>query len=155
MRRHSVFCARVFALCVLPLAVTFPVSAKHKDKPVVIVSPTHAKDSRGETVYKIQGDNEKSQPAIPGAFVPPKVLNLPAPQYTPGSNAPTVTLHVAVDGVVTPSGDFIDATVLDTMDNEVVKAVTDSLPQAHFKAATLDGKPIALETRIDIMVWPR
>lgn len=154
MRARSRLLVRTTLLCLVVLLVTAPVFGKHKEKRQTIVCPAHPKDSRGETVYKLRGPTE-NQPEVPGTFVEPKPVAVPAPQYEPASNRPTIPLHVTVEGVVTQNGDFIDATVPDDVDPEVSKSVMDSLPQAHFKPATLDGKPVAAFTRVDVVVFPK
>lgn len=151
MRQRSVLALRAILFCVLAL----PIAAKHKVKPQLILSTAHPKDSRGETVYQTAGPNDKGQAPVPGVFVAPKALSIPAPQYTPDSRDASVPLHVSVEGVVAQNGDLIDGVVADGLNDEVSKAVRDSLGQAHFKAATLDGKPIALFTHVDILVYPK
>ncbi len=54
--------------------------AKPGDGPP-IVCPSRPKDSRGETVYKNQGPDEKDQPVIAGKLILPRPIKLsdPAP----------------------------------------------------------------------------
>lgn len=142
-------------LCAIAALASVPLfSAKHKEKPQVILDTAHPKDSRGETVYKVRGPADKDQPVVPGVLILPTVVDTPAPRYTPSSQQASVPLHVGVDGVVTENGDFIDATVSQDNGADLAKLVQDSLPHAHFKPATLNGKPIALTSHMDVVVFP-
>ncbi len=74
--------SRGFFLCVLAVMAVHAFAktrAKPGDGPP-IVCPSRPKDSRGETVYKNQGPDEKDQPVIAGKLVLLRPFNLlPAP----------------------------------------------------------------------------
>ena len=117
-----------------------------------IVSPTHPKDSRGETVYESQGSTHKDQPVVPGVLVQPSAIKLPDPKYPKSLRKARADADVTVVGVVTESGDCIDATVTDPVDPnlEIKKSALDAVEQYKFKPATLDGKPVAVLVRLII-----
>jgi len=125
-----------------------------QDKPqtpaprVVIVSPSVPKDSRGETVYTIRGEDQADQPAVPGTLVDPVLLGMPALKYPKALKKAHRDADVEVLCVITANGDVIDAMVKQPADEDASKSALDAARRARFKPATLDGKPVALRTRI-------
>jgi TonB family protein len=117
----------------------------------LIVSTTRPKDSRGETVYEGRG-SAQNQPAVSGVFVQPSPIKLPDPKYPKSLKKAHADLDVTVEGVTSESGDYIDATIISPIeiDPEIERSALDAVSRYKFKPATLDGKPIALLTRVVI-----
>jgi TonB family protein len=113
-----------------------------------IVSPTVPRDSRGETVYETQGDGQRDLPVIEGVLLLPAGIKLPEPKYPKSLRKSHSSADVTVEGVVTPTGDFIDAKVVDQSDPEASANALAAVSQYKFKPATLDGKPIAMLLRV-------
>jgi hypothetical protein len=82
----------------------------------LVVSPKLPKDSRGETVYQSKGPAQKDQPAVSGMFVKVSAIELPTPKYLKSLKQGHADADVAVEGVVSESGDYIDAIVTDPED---------------------------------------
>ena len=110
---------------------------------LAIVSPTHPKDSRGEVVYETQGETQKDQPVVPGLFVNPSPLSTPSPKYPKALKKAHSVADVTVVMVITPDGDVLDATVVDSSDQDSSSSAVDAVMKYRFKPATLDGKPVA------------
>lgn len=134
-------------LLVLPTALLgFPAIAQTTVQPAAgppIVSPTHPKDSRGEVVYEAQGESQKDQPVVPGVLVQPSPLSTPPPKYPKSLKRAHAAADVTLSCVITQDGDVIDATVLDSPDQEASSHALNAVKKYRFKPATLDGKPIA------------
>jgi TonB family protein len=118
----------------------------------IILSPTRPKDSRGEAVYQGRGPTQQDQPAVSGVFVQASPIKLPDPKYPKSLKKARADADVTVEGVISESGDYIDVTVTDPVgpDPEIEKSALDAVARYKFKPATLDGKPIALLTRVVI-----
>lgn len=153
---------RCYALCImriflrislgllLPSIAVLPVYAGDPPQKtgVAAVSAAHPKDSRGEVVYAETGTRDAATPAVAGTFVPAATL---AEYKSPiGTHAQfNFGGLVEVEGVVTATGDVIDAQLLKGDPNSTLarKALA-TFSQAKFKPATLNGKPVAMLLRV-------
>lgn len=108
-------------------------------------------DSRGETVYEVQGKDEKNTPPVSGKITAPVLLHSVAPVFPDSLRGKWHKPKVIVEGVVTESGDFIDLNIRTTpLADDIRKSALDSLNTYRFQPATLDGKPIAV--RLNVMI---
>jgi outer membrane biosynthesis protein TonB len=114
----------------------------------LIISPRMPADSRGETVYESQGEEQKTQPIVPGVYAPPRPIKLPKPGYPQSLRKKKAGAIVTVEGVITQDGDFIDAKALDAQEEDVAASALDAVARYKFHPATLDGKPIAILARV-------
>src|SRR5262245_1516065 len=78
---------------------------KSVHKPVVI-SPTHPKDSRGETVYDEQDANHPEATVVVGVLTLPVVIDAPKPKLPISSRTHHRKLNIIVEGVVAENGDL-------------------------------------------------
>ena len=122
-------------------------SAKTKIGPLVR-SVSYPKDSRGEEVYDIQDGTQKNLPTVPGVFKPPsvkKIVKAKPPKHIWVHGLPDIT----VEWVIAQNGECIDAHIVDPADLDTVvsERVLHAISRWRFKAATLDGKPIAVLAR--------
>ena len=125
-------------------------AAQSSDDKPLIKSHSHPTDSRGETVYEGQGVTQKDQPVVSGVFAKPSAINIHNPKYPKSLKKNRADADVTVEGIISQNGDFIDATVVDAVAPEIAKAALDAVGGYKFQPATLDGKPIALLTRVVI-----
>jgi Gram-negative bacterial TonB protein C-terminal len=114
-----------------------------------IVDPSHPQDSRGETVYRMQG-KQTDFPVVPGFLIPPKVIKTVEPKYPKSLTKPHAIADTIVEGVVAVNGDFIDVRTINQVDPDISKSLLDAASKFRFKPATLDGKPVAVPLRIDL-----
>jgi hypothetical protein len=114
-----------------------------------IVDPSHPQDSRGETVYRVQG-KQTDFPVVPGFLTGPQAIKIVEPKHPKSLMKAHVTADTTVDGVVAVNGDFIDVKVVDQVDQDIAKSVLDATSKFRFKPATLDGKPVAVSLRIAV-----
>ena len=114
----------------------------------IIVCVSRPTDSRGETVYETQGETQKDRPVVEGVFVPPSPRKLPKPKYRG-------TGSVTVEGVIAQDGEFIDVKVVDSDDPDLSQSALEVAARYRFKPATLDGKPIAVLSRMYINFYIR
>jgi hypothetical protein len=109
-----------------------------------IVSPSRPSDSRGETVYEIQGADQMDIPAVPGACVLPVIQSVPKVQFPKELKDAKFSALVNVVAVVTAQGDVVDAKAPDGADPRAADTAVKAAMGFKFKPATLDGKPVAL-----------
>ncbi len=114
-----------------------------------IVDPSHPQDSRGETVYRIQG-KQTDFPVVPGVLTLPQAIRTPDAKYPKSLTKPHAIVDATVDGIVAVNGDFIDVKIVNQVDQDISKCVLDATSKFRFKPATLDGKPVAVPLRIDV-----
>jgi outer membrane biosynthesis protein TonB len=136
------------------LAIPIEARASHKianSVGPVIVSVSHPHDSRGEIVYENQGAEQKDQPVVTGTFIQPLPIELREPIYPKTRKKDEIT----VEGVIAQNGEFIDAKVVHGADPEFSQSALDAVAHYRFKPATLDGKAVAMYTRvlINFRVW--
>jgi len=110
----------------------------------VIVSPVVPRDSQGETVYEVQGEQQQDLPVVAGVLLPPIPVKLPEPKYPKSLRKSHSSSDVGVEGVITASGDFIDAKVIDQSDPEASANALAAVSRYKFTPATLDGKRVAV-----------
>jgi TonB family protein len=127
----------------LPAVVAQTVQTSVSTKPP-IVSPTHPTDSRGETVYESQGDDQKDRPIVPGIFTNPSAIKTPLPKYPKSLKKGRAPADVTVEGIAAADGDFIDAKVVDSTEPAASQSALDAVARYKFHPATLDGKPVAV-----------
>jgi len=120
------------------------------DGSAIIVSPLHPQDSRGETVYEIQGSSQKNLPAIPGLWIAPQPIKMPSPKYPKSLKTAQEIANVTVEGVIAKNGEFIDTKIMTEADPDVRKSVLNTVARYRFKPASLDGHPIAILTQLVI-----
>jgi hypothetical protein len=109
-----------------------------------VVSKTHPKDSRGETVYDEQDETQTQLPVVPGLLLPPVVLKQVAPTIPRSSRWSHRKIKILVEGVVAANGEIIDVGLVhEDMDSPMAKSVVEAFGRYKFKPATLDGKPVA------------
>ena len=113
-----------------------------------IVCPDYPKDSRGETVYEVQGDDQKDEPVIQGTILPPSAIKMTPPKYPNSLKRERAEKQVTVKGVIAGNGDFIDARVVEAVEPDVAKAALDAVGRWKFHPGTLDGKPVAERTKV-------
>jgi protein TonB len=117
-----------------------------------IVSPTRPKDSRGETVYEGRRHPQKDQQVVSGIFVQASPIKMPDPKYPKSLKKVREDADLTVEGVVSENGDYIDAKVIDQINpnGDIQKSALEAVARYKFKPATLDGKPVAVLTRVVI-----
>ena len=144
-RRGSTPAAFLLCTCVmlyLPVtAQAFGKKTKIRSGPPV-VSPSRPIDSRGETVYEVQGPSQENQPVVPGIFVLPSSINIVPPAYPASLKLAHFT--ATVEGVIAANGDFIDGIVLGNVQPDVSTNALQALARSRFKPGTLNGKPIEI-----------
>jgi len=140
------------------LALSIEVRASQKivnSNGPIIVSVSNPKDSRGELVYEIQGEEQKDQPVVAGTFVQPSPTKLPQPKYPKSHKKERTSGNITVEGVVAQNGEFIDAKVVEGADPDFSQRALDAVARYEFRPATLDGKPVAILTRVVVSfrIW--
>ena len=113
-----------------------------------IISPAVPADSRGETVYEAQGEHEQDLPVVAGTLLRPFPIRIPKSKYPKSLKRSHASADVVVEGIATPSGEFIDAKIIGEADPEAATNALAAVSQYKFNPATLDGKPIAFRTRV-------
>ncbi len=121
----------------------------------VIISTVHPRDSRGETVYAEQGDEDQGATIVPGVLSYPTPINQPKPKYTKAMKKARFQGEVTVEGVITEAGDVIDAEVIQPAEPEAAQAALKAVSQYKFKPATVDVKPVAIRLRVvvNFRIW--
>lgn len=142
--RNAIFGLIIAALSLIPTFAQDPAQMQGSSSKRAIISPTLPKDSWGETVYESQGDKQKDVPVVQGVLSPPVGVKLPAPKYPKSLKKSKTAADVTLEGIVTATGDFIDAKVIDESDPIASASALAAASQYKFKPATLDGKPIAV-----------
>lgn len=113
--------------------------------PNVIVSPTHPRDSLGESVYDLQSVSTQEAAVVPGTLIPPVLDHAVKLKVPFSSRMHHRIVSFELQGVVTAKGEVIDAMVLQPGDDEaLVKGALDAFRQWRYKPGTLDGKPVAV-----------
>jgi hypothetical protein len=115
---------------------------------LTIVSPKHPTDSRGETVYEYQGEDQKDQPVVSGVIVMPHPTKLVKPKYSKALKKERFAGDISLNGVITPRGDVIDLEGVASEDAEAIACATAAVEQYRFAPATLAGKPVAIRMRV-------
>jgi len=125
------------------------------DHSPLIISPSTPRDSRGETVYESQGEEQKDIPVVPGVLVLPKPLKMPYPEYPKSRKKAQAIGDVTVKGVIAEDGSFIDARSESGSDPEFAKSAIAATAKYRFKPATLDGRPVAMLTKlvVSFRIW--
>jgi TonB family protein len=113
-----------------------------------IVSVSHPTDSRGEIVYETQGEAQRDQPVVVGTFAQPTPIKLPQPKYPKSRKKELAPGNVTVEGIISQNGEFIDARVVEGADPDFSQSALDAAARYRFRPATLDGKPVAVLTRV-------
>jgi len=113
-----------------------------------IISPAVPTDSRGETVYEVQGEHEQDLPVIAGVLLRPFPVKVLKPKYPKSLKGSHSSADVVVEGIVTPSGEFIDAKIIGESDSEASANALAAVSRYKFNPARLDGKPVAFRTRV-------
>jgi TonB family protein len=142
------FCTAILSSLLLTLTTTIFAQTGSESLKKVIVSPTVPRDSRGETVYETQGDQQREIPVVHGVLLPPAAVKLPEPKYPKSLKKSHSSTEIIVEGVITSTGDFIDAKVVGHSDPEASANALAAVTQYKFRPATLDGLPVALLTRV-------
>jgi hypothetical protein len=143
-------CLSLAALSYASLLAQNPANTNNMDKPA-IVSPSHPTDSRGETVYEVQGEKQKDVPVVPGKLLSPTPIKTAVPKFSRTLRNAKFSGEVTIEGVVTPTGDWIDLHPLGTPDADAVQAAMKAVSKYRFKPGTLDGKPVALLVQVKIV----
>jgi TonB family protein len=112
-----------------------------------IVSVSHPRDSRGEVVYETQGVAQKDHPIVVGTFAQPTPIKLPQPKYPKLHKKQLDSADITVEGIISENGEFIDARVVESADQDFSQSALDAVARYKFKPATL-GKPVAVLARI-------
>jgi TonB family protein len=113
-----------------------------------IVSPSHPQDSRGETVYEIQGESQKDQPLVPGELTHPVPVKMRDSKYPKSMKKAKSAADVAILCTVTANGDVVDESIESSSDTDASASALAAVQQYRFKPATLDGRPVASLLRI-------
>ena len=113
-----------------------------------IVSPKVPTDSRGETVYEVQGADQKDVAIVPGLLVAPSSIKTPSPKYPKSFRREHSSGEITAEGVISMDGRFIDAEIIEPVDPDAAKCVLDALANWTFHPGTLDGKPVAQRAKI-------
>lgn len=130
---------------------TKPVSTAStiEDEPA-IVRPTSPRDSRGETVYEIQTVEQQDQPVIAGHLSRPRLIKQVNPKFPRSSRKRAHQSLVTLSGVVAANGDFIDLQPEGPNDPDELGSAIKAASQWRFAPAALDGKPVALQIRLEV-----
>jgi hypothetical protein len=128
------------------------VAQEDLSKRPAIVSPSHPKDSLGETVYEWQGDDQKNIAVAPGILLPYAVLKRPDDIHIIKKLSKDEREDIEVTGVVDSAGDFIDAEMPNNAPDAIREAFLSTISTGKFRPATLDGKPVAALAKIVIRI---
>jgi outer membrane biosynthesis protein TonB len=142
-------CLGLAALSYASLLAQNPAYTNNTDKPA-IVSPSRPTDSLGETVYEVQGEKQKDVPVVLGKLLRPTPIKRPEPKYSRAMRKTKFSGEVSIEGVVTPTGDWIDLQPLGTPDADAEQAAMKAVSKYRFKPGTLDGKPVAELMRVEV-----
>ena len=134
-------------LCALVSGSGF-LRAQAEPPKAAIVSPKHPVDSRGETVYEIRGGSQEAEPVIPGVLVMPHPTKMVRPEMTEALKRMRYSGQIAIDGVITATGEAIDLEGPPGENADVVASALEAVKRYRFAAATLDGKPVAVRLRV-------
>ena len=116
-----------------------PADGRAAKRPTIL-SPNYPMDSRGEIVYEEQGEDQRAIPVVQGTLIHPKILKKVRPALFWPHHSKLLLI-----GVVTPAGDMIDIKILkDDGDPKFGERCVSAMGRWSYKAATLDGKPVAL-----------
>jgi protein TonB len=77
---------------------------------------------------------------------------MPDPKYPKSLKKVREDADLTVEGVISENGDYIDAKVIDQINpnGDIQKSALEAVARYKFKPATLDGKPVAVLTRVVI-----
>jgi protein TonB len=90
-----------------------------------------------------------SGPTVGGQLQPPQILNSTAPVYPQMARMQKVQGVVTLDALVDETGKVAEATVI-AGPQPLVRAAQESVRNWKYKPAQLNGKPIAVHTRISV-----
>lgn len=144
MRGHRHF--RVIAIVsalLLSLAANGSQKSSEPPKKAVIISTSIPRDSRGETVYEVQGEAQKDAAVVDGTLSPPVLLKQAKSKWPKSLKRSHAEADITVQGVVTTSGDCIDMTAVNPSDKEAAESAVASVAQYRFQLGTLNGRLVA------------
>lgn len=142
----------VFALLIPCLLLPTLKAATRQDEikeQVLVVSPKHATDSKGEIVYDLLARDQVKTPPVPGKFKMLEPSKLIRPKIPYSSRMHHGKLQILIEGVITADGHVIDINVLnDDGDSWLAERCMKAFQQSTYKPATLDEKPIAVLVQV-------
>ena len=115
---------------------------------LVIVSVEHSVDSLGETVYAIQGEDERNVPVVPGVLIYPRPLKTRKPKFSKALKKKQFSGDVSVLAVITATGDVVDVEGSATDNPEATACAIEAVKGYRFAPPTLDGKPVAIRLKV-------
>ena len=115
-----------------------------------IPSQTTPTDSLGETVFEVQRKDQLDVASAPGAFIPPRLIKNVDPKFTREMRKRIGSTDVAINGVVSAKGKFIDASAAGSPDPDAAHSALQAISHYQFAPATLDEKPVAFKMRIEV-----
>jgi hypothetical protein len=101
-------------------------------------------DSRGETVYEVQGPTQMDQPVVPGRITSPKPIKQVDPKFSRATRRSLPWSTIVIWGVVAPKGDLIDLRPEGSLDSHALQPLLKAFSRWRFVPAKLDGKPVAV-----------
>jgi TonB family protein len=150
LSRSSITSLAIAVLTSTALQAQKGISVHENTGKPAIVSPSQPADSRGETVYESQGENQQDSPVIPGTLIAPKLIKQSLPAYSKAMKKTKFSGIVTIQGIVSSDGALIDAKVLESSNPDASKSALDAISKYQFRPGTLDGKPIATLIRINL-----
>lgn len=115
-----------------------------------IVSPSVPRDSRGETVYELQGDSQKDVAVVLGTITQPTLLKAKLPKYPKVYRKEKREGHVVIEVVIAGDGTVLDAKPAEGSDPEFARNAMEAIEQYRFRPGMLDGKPVAFKIKMDV-----
>jgi periplasmic protein TonB len=79
-----------------------------------------------------------------------KMISQPPPKYPPSAKARGVQGKVEIDALISAAGVPEKLRVVSSPDKELSKAALDAVRQWRYRPTLLNGKPVAVETTIDV-----
>jgi TonB family protein len=115
--------------------------------PFVLESRTVA--GGGTTHATMPGETPKKL-RINGAVEDAKLISQPHPRYPASAKARRIQGMVEIDAIISAAGVPDKLRVVRSPDTELSKAALDAVRQWRYRPTLLNGKPIAVETTIDV-----
>jgi TonB family protein len=116
--------------------------------PFVLESGTSA--GAGGTPHPTMLAEAPKRIRIGGAVEETKLISQPPPKYPESAKKRGVQGLVEIDAVISPDGVPEELSVVSSPDEELSKAAIDGVRQWRYQPTLLNGKPVAVETTIDV-----
>jgi TonB family protein len=87
---------------------------------------------------------------INGEVEAAKAISQPPPKYPQSAKARGVQGLVRIDAIISAAGAPEQLSVMSSPDKELSKAAVDAVRQWRYRPTLLNGKPVAIETEVDV-----